>query len=70
MPLLRINWFAGKDSQLQRELKDAAHKAMTETIGVPPADKFQISTAEDPGQLVFPPEYLDIPHRGRSFLFR
>ena len=63
MPLVKINLFAGKDPQFQRALSDAVHEAMIETIGAPPADKFQIITEHGPGQLVFPPEYLDIPHQ-------
>ena len=63
MPLIRINLFAGKDPTFHRALSDAVHDAMVETIGVPPTDKFQIVTEHAPGQLIFPPEYLNIPHQ-------
>lgn len=63
MPLVRINLLAGKGPQFEQALGNAVHEAMTEALGVPSADKFQIITAHDAGQLVFPAEYLNIPHQ-------
>lgn len=65
MPLVRINLSAVNDPQFVRALSDAVHEAMVATIGVPASDKFQIITEHGPEQLVFPPEYLGIPHQDR-----
>lgn len=62
MPLVRINLQDGKSEDFRRNLSEAIHAAMVETIGVPAADKFQIITEHRAGNLVFPEAYLDIAH--------
>jgi len=60
MPLARISLVKGKTPELRRKVGDAIHRAMMETIDVPPADRFQLLTEHEPGDLVYDPGYLGI----------
>jgi len=60
MPLVRISVLKGRPPELRRALGDAVHRALVETIGVPTADRFQVLTEHEPGDLVYDPEYLGI----------
>ena len=60
MPLVRIDVPANRDATYRRKVSDAVHKALVDVIAVPPADRFQIITAHDPGDLIFDPTYLDV----------
>ena len=61
MPLVRIALRAGKSESYRRAVADAVHRAMVETINVPPKDRFQIVTEHDAAGLVYDSSYLDIP---------
>jgi phenylpyruvate tautomerase PptA (4-oxalocrotonate tautomerase family) len=41
MPLVRISLVKGKPEAYRRKVGDAIHRALVETIGVPPLDRFQ-----------------------------
>jgi len=60
MPLVRISLVKGKPPALRRSIGDAVHRALVETIDVPPLDRFQLLTEHEPGDLVYDSEYLGI----------
>lgn len=60
MPLVRIALRQGRPSTHLVAVGDAVHRAMVETIGVPPKDRFQIITEHPAEGLVYDPSYLDV----------
>ena len=60
MPLVRIDLRAGKSTDYRRAIGDQVHRALVETITIPPLDRFQV-IAEHPAEgLIYDPTYLDI----------
>ena len=64
MPLARISVGQDISSEYLQRISDAVHESMVTAFGVPTKDRFQVLTRHAPNELVFPPEYLDIPHIG------
>jgi 4-oxalocrotonate tautomerase len=62
MPLVRIDLPAGKSPGHRKAVGDIVHKAMTETINVPPDDKFQIITEHAPDGYNMTRNYLGIDY--------
>ena len=60
MPLVRISLGQGKPPAYRAAVGESVHRAMVETIGIPPDDRFQIITEHAPGDLVFDRGYLGI----------
>ena len=60
MPLVRISLLEGQPKSQHMRLGDAVHRAMVETINVPPLDRFQIITEHSAADFVFDPTYLNI----------
>ena len=60
MPLVRISVPEKGDATYRRAISDAVHRALIDTIGIPPADRFHVITAHAPAELVFDPSYLDV----------
>ena len=60
MPLVRISLREGKPPAYRRAIADAVHRAMVETIDVPPLDRFQVITEHPADGLVYDPAYLGI----------
>src|SRR5688572_23713356 len=60
MPLVRISLVKGKPEAYRRKVGDAIHRALVETIGVPPLDRFQLLTEHEPGDIVYDSNYLGI----------
>jgi phenylpyruvate tautomerase PptA (4-oxalocrotonate tautomerase family) len=60
MPLVRIDMGAGKPPAYRRAIGDAVHRALVETVGVPPADRFQVITEHGPDGLIYDPTYLEV----------
>jgi len=60
MPLVRISLLKGRPAGLRRQIGDAIHRALVETISIPARDRFQILTEHEPGDLVYDSEYLGI----------
>jgi len=52
VPLVRISLMRASQGNA-RQVADAVHDAMVETLGIPPGDRFQIITAHDPEQLIY-----------------
>ena len=60
MPLVRISLVRGKPESYRRKVGDAIHRALVDTINVPPLDRFQILTEHAPGDIVYDSNYLGI----------
>ncbi len=60
MPLVRVSLLEGKPESFKQKVADSIHKAMVETINVPPQDKFQVFTDHSKSSFVYDAEYLNI----------
>lgn len=60
MPLVQISLREGKSAAYRRAIGDGVHRAMVETISVPPSDRFQVITEHPPEGLIYDPTYLGI----------
>jgi phenylpyruvate tautomerase PptA (4-oxalocrotonate tautomerase family) len=60
MPLVRISLREGKSETYRRALADGIHRAMVDTISVPPLDRFQVITEHPAESLNYDPAYLGI----------
>jgi phenylpyruvate tautomerase PptA (4-oxalocrotonate tautomerase family) len=60
MPLVRISLLAGKPESYLEKIGDVVHRAMVETINVPPQDRFQLITEHAKSQFIYDPSYLNI----------
>ncbi len=60
MPLVRISLVEGKPETYRQKVGDAVHRAMVETINVPPFDRFQIITCHVKSDFIYDAEYLNI----------
>jgi 4-oxalocrotonate tautomerase len=60
MPLVRISVQEGHHKSQHAQIGDAVHRAMVETINVPPLDRFQIITEHSHTDFVFDASYLNI----------
>ena len=60
MPLVRISLVKGKPAEYRRKVGDAVHRALVDTINVPPLDRFQLLTEHEPGDIVYDSNYLGI----------
>ena len=60
MPLVRISVQEGQHKSQHAQIGDAVHRAMVETINVPPLDRFQIITEHAQADFVFDASYLNI----------
>jgi phenylpyruvate tautomerase PptA (4-oxalocrotonate tautomerase family) len=62
VPLVRIALRTGKAPLYRRRLGEIVYETMVETLNVPPADNFRVTTEHDPLGIVYDPDYLGI-HR-------
>jgi 4-oxalocrotonate tautomerase len=60
MPLVRISLVEGKPETYRQKVGDAVHRAMVETINVPPLDRFQIITCHVKSDFIYDAEYLNM----------
>jgi 4-oxalocrotonate tautomerase len=67
MPRVRISLGEGQDAKFRASIGEGIHRAMVDTINVPPDDRFQIFTEHQPSELVWDPGYLGI-QRSAGFL--
>jgi len=68
MPLVRIDVLEGRSPEALARLGDAVHRGLIESIGIPPADRFQVISSHRDGTLVYDPGYLGIA-RTRDVVF-
>lgn len=61
MPLIRISFVEGKPADFGGRIGDAVHQSMVETINCPPLDRFQLIQEHKRNDLIYDPNYLDIP---------
>jgi 4-oxalocrotonate tautomerase len=59
MPLVRISLNRSPSDGFAHGVGDCVHRAMVDTIKIPPGDRFQIIT-EHEGDIVYDPTFLDI----------
>ena len=62
MPFVRIDLAEGKSAEHRKRIGEIVYTAMTETINVPPDDKFQIITEHPLEEMNFPASYLGISY--------
>jgi len=62
MPFVQIHLIKGKSSENLAAISNAVHQALVEEFHIPELDKFQVINELEEGKLIFPPEYLGIPH--------
>jgi phenylpyruvate tautomerase PptA (4-oxalocrotonate tautomerase family) len=60
MPLVRIAILKGKPGSYRQKLGDAVHRAMVETMNVPPLDRFQVITEHEKTDFIYDAQYLNI----------
>jgi 4-oxalocrotonate tautomerase len=60
MPLVRIFLRSGRSAEYRRALGDGVHRALVETMGVPPDDHFQVITEHPGSDLIYDPQYLGV----------
>ncbi len=60
MPLVRIAVMEGKSDAYRQKLGDAVHRAMVETMNVPPLDRFQVITEHKKSDFIYDAQYLNI----------
>jgi 4-oxalocrotonate tautomerase len=65
MPLVRISLLQGTTPEYRKAVGDGVHRAMVESLAVPPDDKFQVITEHAPGGLVYDPQYLGVRRSDR-----
>lgn len=58
MPYARISLLKGKPPEYLRALSNGLHRALVESFGVPPDDRFQVIHQLEPEELVFDRHYL------------
>ena len=60
MPLVRISLREGKGNGYLQKVSEAVHRAMVETISVPPQDMFQIISEHEKSHFIYDPGYLNV----------
>jgi 4-oxalocrotonate tautomerase len=65
MPLVRIDLRAGATPEYRKSLADGVHRAMLESLAIPPDDRFQVITEHPPEALIYDPQYLGIQRSDR-----
>jgi len=60
MPLVCISLVRGKRPAFRRQVGDAIHRALVETIDVPPLDRFQLITEHDEADFIYDASYLGV----------
>jgi 4-oxalocrotonate tautomerase len=61
MPLVRVSFIKGRSDGFGEKIGDIVHRSMVETMNVPALDRFQIITEHEKKDLIYDPNYLDIP---------
>lgn len=70
MPLVRIEVPARTDAARRKAISETVHDAMTTTLNVPKADRFQVITEHAADALIIDPNYLDIERSKDAILIQ
>lgn len=62
MPFVQISLMEGKSPEHVSAISQAVHQALVEEFKIPEPDKFQVIHEVKPHQLIFPDNFLGIPH--------
>lgn len=65
MPLVRISLREGTSPEYRKAIADGVHRALTESIAIPPGDRFQVITQVSPDGLIYDPNYLGVSRSDR-----
>jgi phenylpyruvate tautomerase PptA (4-oxalocrotonate tautomerase family) len=65
MPLVRISLRQGTSAEYRKAIGDGVHRAMVESLVVPPDDHFQVITEHSPEAMVYDPHYLGVQRSAR-----
>jgi len=68
MPFVRISLRQGTSPEYRKALADGVHRAMVETIAIPPDDRFQVITESPLDGLLYDPQYLGVHRSDRMVL--
>jgi 4-oxalocrotonate tautomerase len=60
VPLVRISLLANRSETDKKNIADAIHQALVDTISIPAQDRFQIITEHQKPDLIYDPSYLNI----------
>ena len=62
MPFVQITLLKGKSTKTIFDIANSVHKALVEEFKIPELDRFQIIQEVESNHLIYPPNYLDVPH--------
>jgi 4-oxalocrotonate tautomerase len=65
MPFVRIFLQEGTSPEYRKAIADGVHRALIESIAIPPGDRFQVITQHPPGELIYDPDYLGVSRSDR-----
>ncbi len=60
MPLVRISLREGMSPEYRKAIGEGVHRAMIESLAIPPDDRFQVITQHPPDGLIYDPQYLGV----------
>jgi 4-oxalocrotonate tautomerase len=65
MPLVRISLRQGTTPAYRKAIADGVHRAMVESLAIPPDDRFQVIDEYAPENLLYDPGYLGVQRSDR-----
>jgi 4-oxalocrotonate tautomerase len=65
MPLVRISLRQGTTPAYRQAVADGVHRAMIESLAIPPDDRFQVIDEYAPENLLYDPAYLGVRRSDR-----
>lgn len=60
MPLVRISLRAGRPESHKKQVAEAIHRALVETISIPAEDRFQLVTEHTEPDFIYDRQYLNV----------
>jgi len=66
MPFVRIFVSPGFDDAQVRAIAEGVHAAMTQTIAVPAADRFQVVTRREPDEMIWDRSFLGVERSDKA----
>ena len=70
MPFVRISLVKGATVDFKHHISQSIHQALIDTFGIPENDLFQIIEELDNDNIIYPPQYLGIPHTEKMIYIR